>query len=94
MGEAAPNNKAIQKGDNPMACGNPETAGRLLVRAKDACRLVGMSKAAWDRLNAAGKVPAPIRLGGGVFWRADELREWAAAGCPERRTWEARRRAG
>jgi hypothetical protein len=30
-----------------------------------------------------------VRLGGRVLWRAEELRRWCAAGCPDLRTWSA-----
>jgi predicted DNA-binding transcriptional regulator AlpA len=65
----------------------------LQVPAPEAARLSGVSEATWYRLVAAKKVPAPVRLGGRVFWRVAELREWVAAGCPDRRTWEARKGA-
>ena len=42
----------------------------------------------WD---AAGKLPAPIRIGGRVVWRVDEIRAWLAAGAPDRPTWAAMR---
>ena len=45
---------------------------------------------AWD---AAGKLPSPIRLGGKVVWRLDEIRDWLAAGAPRRAEWQARRAA-
>lgn len=44
----------------------------------------------WD---AAGKLPAPIRISGRVLWRVDEIRAWLAAGAPDRATWEARKLA-
>ena len=40
----------------------------------------------WD---AAGKLPAPIRIGGIVVWRLDEIRAWLNAGAPDRETWTA-----
>jgi len=40
----------------------------------------------WD---AAGKLPAPIRIGGRVVWRLDEIRDWLNAGAPDRETWTA-----
>lgn len=42
----------------------------------------------WD---AAGKLPAPIRIGGRVVWRLSEIRAWLDFGAPDRETWEARR---
>jgi predicted DNA-binding transcriptional regulator AlpA len=44
----------------------------------------------WD---AAGKLPAPVRIGGRVVWRFDEIRAWLDAGAPDRSTWEARKPA-
>jgi len=41
----------------------------------------------WD---AAGKLPAPLRISGKVLWRVDEISDWLAAGAPDRKTWEAR----
>jgi predicted DNA-binding transcriptional regulator AlpA len=75
-------------GDTPAPVATP-----LLVRAPEAARLVGLSRASWHRLCAAGRTPAPLRLGGAVLWRVAELTEWCAAGCPDRRTWQALRGA-
>lgn len=44
----------------------------------------------WD---AAGRLPAPLRIGGRVVWRTDEIRVWLAAGAPDRETWAAIRAA-
>ncbi len=44
----------------------------------------------WDAL---GKVPTPVRIGGRVVWRVDEIRAWLDAGAPDRETWDARRAA-
>jgi predicted DNA-binding transcriptional regulator AlpA len=38
----------------------------------------------WD---AAGKLPAPLRIGGRVVWRVSEIRDWLDAGAPDRQTW-------
>ena len=40
----------------------------------------------WD---AAGKLPAPIRIGGRVVWRVSEIRAWLETGAPDRETWAA-----
>ena len=44
----------------------------------------------WD---AAGKLPAPVRIGGRTVWVLSEIRAWLDAGAPDRETWEARRAA-
>jgi predicted DNA-binding transcriptional regulator AlpA len=43
------------------------------------------------RLNSAGKLPKPIRLGGSVRWNRHEVMDWFDAECPDCRTWEARK---
>lgn len=72
---------------------DPAALPPLLVRRRAAARLCGLSPASWDRLASAGRTPAPIRLGSAVLWSVEELRDWIAAGCPDRRTWEALRAA-
>ncbi|HEV3256445.1 MAG TPA: helix-turn-helix domain-containing protein [Gemmataceae bacterium] len=67
------------------------SAPRLLLTAREAAALCGVSLASWRRHAGAGKVPAPGQLGGHVLWRYAELVEFIAAGCPDRRAWEALR---
>src|SRR5262245_62170361 len=71
----------------PTAAVQPVEA--LLVPAAVAGPQCGVSTATWWRLHAAGKVPAPIRLGGRTLWRRMELRAFVEAGCPDRKSWEA-----
>lgn len=66
-----------------------ERESRLL-SAKDLAAMLGVSRRTVSRLKSAGKLPRPIRIGGSERWRRDELADWLQAGCPDRRTWEAR----
>lgn len=43
------------------------------------------------RLKAGGQLPAPVLLGKSKRWRRSELLAWAAADCPDRKTWERMR---
>jgi predicted DNA-binding transcriptional regulator AlpA len=61
----------------------------LLLGARQAAPLCGVSVPTWWRLNSAGKTPAAVKLGHRTLWRADELRAWVEAGCPSREEWEA-----
>lgn len=63
----------------------------LLVDARRIARKAGVSRSHWLKLHASGRVPAPIRLGGRVLWRPEEVAEWTRAGCPSRDRWEAMR---
>lgn len=66
----------------------------IFVDAKHAAALHSVGLRTWRAWDAAGRVPAPVRLSPGcVRWRLDELREWAEAGCPDRNEWQARRAA-
>src|SRR4051812_40590779 len=64
----------------------------LLVPAAEAAKLCGISEATWYRLKAAGKTPAPLKLGR-VLYRLADLRLWVEWGCCDRKTFEARKSA-
>lgn len=68
-------------------CTREISTGALLLSARDAAATCGVSKATWWRLDSAGKIPQPIKIGGSTRWRTDDLRRWVAAGCPDRETW-------
>ena len=59
------------------------TAGGLARRLKVSLRQV-------YRLDKSGSVPAPLRIGGCVRWREDEISEWLKCGAPVRSEWEQR----
>lgn len=61
----------------------------LLIPDTAAAALAGVSRAHWQRLRSAGKIPPSVRLGRKVLWRRLEIEEWIAAGCPDSRLWEA-----
>lgn len=63
----------------------------LAVSARDLKEMLNVSLRQIWRLNSAGKLPKPIRLGGSVRWNRAEIQQWFGAGCPDRRTWEARK---
>jgi predicted DNA-binding transcriptional regulator AlpA len=62
----------------------------LLLTARQAAAMCGKSLRTWRTWDAAGWIPRPVRIGRSTLWRAEELREWVAAGCPRRAEWEAR----
>lgn len=63
----------------------------LAITARDLAEMLGLSVRQIWRLQSAGKLPRPIRLGGSVRWKRGEVMNWFDAGCPDRRTWEARK---
>lgn len=77
----------------PAGPGNDADAGLapLLLTAKQSAAICGKSLRTWRTWDSAGWIPQPVRIGRSTLWRADELRDWVAAGCPRREEWEARR---
>jgi predicted DNA-binding transcriptional regulator AlpA len=80
----------------PAAAATPSTPlvpRALLLRAREAAAACAVSLATWWRWDAAGRCPSAVRIGGTVRWRAEDLRDWIACGCPGRKEWETRRNA-
>ncbi len=63
----------------------------IAVSARELANMLGISLRQIWRLNSAGKLPKPIRIGGSVRWNRLEVMDWFRAGCPDRRVWEARK---
>lgn len=64
----------------------------LLTAAEVGSLLGGVNERSVRRAQHAGKLPRPVRVTArSIRWRHDELVAWIAAGCPDRRTWEALR---
>ncbi len=67
----------------------PRKLSPLVADAKRLAKLLTSGLRTIRTWDAAGKLPMPIRLGGRVLWIVDEIRDWLAAGAPDRDTWEA-----
>ena len=61
----------------------------LTVAALAGCLSVSVRQA--HRMNRAGLIPAPLKIGGCIRWREDEISEWLKCGAPSRATWEKQR---
>jgi predicted DNA-binding transcriptional regulator AlpA len=64
----------------------PENSG-LLVDRKTFASLISISTATFDRLQAEGALPAPVRIGHLKKWRLIEVLEWIDADCPPESVW-------
>ncbi len=60
----------------------------VLLNYTEAAKLLRVSEQHLLRLNEAGKIPAPLRLGKSVRWSKKELEDWVDAGGPGREEWE------
>ena len=52
-----------------------------LITAAEFAEMLKVSVRTLWRLRSAKQVPEPVRLGGAVRWRLDEVTKWIAAGC-------------
>lgn len=59
-----------------------------LLTAASVGQMLALSKRQIFRLNACGKIPKPIRIGGAVRWAESTIATWLAAGAPDRKTFE------
>lgn len=74
--------------DNQVFQVSPPTPAALLLTARAAAALCGVSLRTWRQWDASGFVPAAISIGlRSKRWRRDELEAWIAAGCPRRELW-------
>lgn len=71
-----------------------DVATALAISARELAQLLGISLRQTWRLNSAGNLPTPIRLGGSVRWNRAEIQKWFEAGCPDRKAWEVTKEAG
>lgn len=52
-----------------------------LITAQELANLLQISTRSLWRLRSSGQLPLPVRLGGNVRWRLEEIRKWIADGC-------------
>jgi predicted DNA-binding transcriptional regulator AlpA len=60
----------------------------MLLSRRDLAKLLASSPASIDRLDAAGKLPRPIWLGGSKRYRRADVELWIELGCPSRTEFE------
>lgn len=54
-----------------------------LLSMKMLAKYLSLSTQTVKRLRRDGKLPEPVRVGGSLRWRDEEITDWIAAGCPE-----------
>ncbi len=60
----------------------------LVVDAKALAAMLGLSVRTVRKMDAAGKLPRPLRFGHAVRWRLQEIQDWLGACAPDRNTWD------
>lgn len=61
---------------------SPAKIPPLLLRAKDAAQVCGLSVSTWYAMMSAGRTPQSLKLGKARLWRTDILRRWVGENCP------------
>ena len=62
----------------------------LLIDINGLSIVLARSVPSLHRDDAAGRLPAALRIGGSKRWRLSEICEWVKAGCPQRSEWQSR----
>jgi excisionase family DNA binding protein len=52
-----------------------------LMTINQLAKLLQCSTRTVARMRRAGHVPRPVKIGGALRWRADDVREWIEEGC-------------
>lgn len=60
---------------------------REVWRVDELAGVLGISATQVRHLDKEEAIPAPVWVGNTKTWRAAEVRDWLAAGCPERSRW-------
>ncbi len=64
----------------------------LVATDSELAQLLGVSPRHIWNLDRNGKIgPSPVYLGKSRRWSREEVRQWLAAGAPDRETWQSRK---
>ena len=77
-----------------IAASEPHGDGRedpKLLTVSALAGLLSVSVRQAHRMNRAGLLPRPLKIGGCVRWREDEISRWLKCGAPCRAEWEKKR---
>jgi len=60
-----------------------------LLTVRDVAAATKLSSRQIWKLNATGRIPAPLRISRSCRWRASDISRWCELGCPSRDRFEA-----
>jgi predicted DNA-binding transcriptional regulator AlpA len=63
-----------------------DSVQELLIPAERLADMMNVSTRTLWRLLSAKKLLEPVRIGGSVRWRLEEIKQWIADGCPPQGT--------
>jgi excisionase family DNA binding protein len=85
-GRRVPSTSAGRDGQDERSNGRLQTQP-LRLSAAELADLLGISARTVWRLDASGKLPKAVRIGGAKRWRRVEIEAFVNAGCPPRDQW-------
>lgn len=59
-----------------------------LLSAKMVAEMLATSVRSVWRYRSAGRLPAPVKVGGAIRWRQADIEKWVSMGCPDRKEFE------
>ncbi len=59
-----------------------EVENAWFLTAKQLAALMQVSLRTLWRMRSAEQLPSPVRIGGTIRWRRDEIEKWIRDGCP------------
>ena len=65
----------------PKSAASERRIETMLATADEVAAMLGVSTRTVWRLLSSGQLVEPVRLGGSVRWRLDEVRQWINNGC-------------
>lgn len=75
--------------DPPLRVATRKRRMPLAVGARELAAMLRIGLRTVRTLDAAGRLPKPVRIGHSVRWNLAEIKRWLDCGAPDRETWAA-----
>jgi len=70
---------------------NESMENTQLVAAKALAKILSTSVRSIWRYRSSGRLPETVKIAGAIRWRQQDIDKWITMGCPDRKTFEARK---
>ena len=72
---------------------NESIESTQLLAAKALAKILSTSVRSIWRYRSSGRLPETVKIAGAIRWRQQDIGQWITMGCPDRKTFEARKEA-
>ena len=66
----------------------------MLIDAVGLASILNIGRSSVFKLNAAGRIPSPLKVGRATRWSVEDIRKWVELGCPRREVFDTMRIEG